>query len=118
MHAAEREKVIDGAMQGTGFVTYRELEATLDASPATIRRDLARLEDTGTIVRVHGGAKLAEGQRAPVLQLAGTPFDQAINRNRAAKRAIGAAAAARCGPGGASDPTGGFGEVRFGLGHD
>ncbi|MBY0448063.1 MAG: DeoR family transcriptional regulator, partial [Hyphomonadaceae bacterium] len=44
-------------MQGTGFVTYRELEATLEASPATIRRDLARLEDAGAIVRVHGGAK-------------------------------------------------------------
>lgn len=99
MHAAEREKVIVEAMQGTGFVTYRELEALLDASPATIRRDLARLEDTGLIVRVHGGAKLAEGPRAPVLQLAGTPFDQSINRNMAAKRAIGAAAAMLCEPG-------------------
>lgn len=99
MHAAEREKVIVEALQGTGFVTYRELETLLDASPATIRRDLARLEEAGTIVRVHGGAKLAEGQRAPVLQLAGTPFDQSINRNMAAKRAIGAAAAARCEPG-------------------
>ncbi len=99
MHAAEREKVIVEAMQGTGFVTYRELEAMLDASPATIRRDLARLEDAGLIVRVHGGAKLAEGQRGAVLQLAGTPFDQSINRNMPAKRAIGAAAAALCEPG-------------------
>jgi DeoR family transcriptional regulator, ulaG and ulaABCDEF operon transcriptional repressor len=101
MHAAEREKVIVEALQGTGFVTYRELETLLDASPATIRRDLARLEESGTIVRVHGGAKQAEGtpRTAPVLQLAGTPFDQSINRNMAAKRAIGAAAAARCGPG-------------------
>ena len=99
MHAAERERVIVEALQGTGFVTYRELEALLDASPATIRRDLARLEDAGSIVRVHGGAKLTEGPRAPVLQLAGTPFDQSINRNMAAKRAIGAAAAARCEPG-------------------
>ena len=101
MHAAEREKVIVEALQGTGFVTYRELETLLDASPATIRRDLARLEEAGTIVRVHGGAKQAEGTQrpAPVLQLAGTPFDQSINRNMAAKRAIGAAAAARCEPG-------------------
>lgn len=100
MHAAEREKVIVEAMRGTGFVTYRELEAMLDASPATIRRDLARLEDLGQIVRVHGGAKLpGDGARGSVLQLAGTPFDQSINRNMAAKRAIGAAAAARCEPG-------------------
>lgn len=101
MHAAEREKVIVEALQGTGFVTYRELEALLDASPATIRRDLARLEEEGRIVRVHGGAKQAEGtpRTAPVLQLAGTPFDQSITRNIAAKRAIGAAAAALCEPG-------------------
>lgn len=100
MHAAEREKVIVEAMRGTGFVTYRELEALLDASPATIRRDLARLEEMGQIVRVHGGAKLpGDGARGPVLQLAGTPFDQSINRNMAAKRAIGAAAALRCEPG-------------------
>ena len=70
MHAAEREKVIVEAMRGTGFVTYRELEALLDASPATIRRDLARLEDVGAIVRVHGGAKLpGDGARAPVAVL-------------------------------------------------
>jgi DeoR family ulaG and ulaABCDEF operon transcriptional repressor len=101
MHAAEREKVIVEALRGTGFVTYRELETLLDASPATIRRDLARLEEAGRIVRVHGGAKQAEGTQraAPVLQLAGMPFDQSINRNMAAKRAIGAAAAARCEPG-------------------
>ena len=100
MHAEEREKVIVEAMRGTGFVTYRELEAMLDASPATIRRDLARLEDRGQIVRVHGGAKLpGDGARGSVLQLAGTPFDQSINRNMAAKRAIGAAAAALCEPG-------------------
>jgi DeoR family ulaG and ulaABCDEF operon transcriptional repressor len=101
MHAAERERVIVEALQSTGFVTYRELETLLDASPATIRRDLARLEEEGRIVRVHGGAKQAEGtpRTAPVLQLAGTPFDQSINRNMAAKRAIGAAAAARCEPG-------------------
>ena len=100
MHAAEREKVIVEAMRGTGFVTYRELEAMLDASPATIRRDLARLEDLGQIVRVHGGAKLpGDGARGPVLQLAGTPFDQSITLNLTAKQAIGRAAAALVTPG-------------------
>ena len=99
MHAAERERLIGEALRATGFVTYRELEARLEASPATIRRDLARLEDAGQIVRVHGGARQAGDATWPAVQLAGTPFDQSITRNIAAKRAIGASAAALCQPG-------------------
>ena len=59
MHAAEREALIIKVMSPTGFVSYRNLEASLGASPATIRRDLSRLEEAGRIVRVHGGARLA-----------------------------------------------------------
>jgi DeoR family transcriptional regulator, ulaG and ulaABCDEF operon transcriptional repressor len=95
MHAQEREALIFRAMQASGFVSYRDLEAQMAVSPATIRRDLARLEDAGQIVRVHGGAKLAERTN----RLAGTPFDQSITRNLAAKQAIGRAAAALCEPG-------------------
>ncbi|MGN6356184.1 MAG: DeoR family transcriptional regulator, partial [Novosphingobium sp.] len=58
MHAEERERLILQAMQATGFVSYRDLESRLSASPATIRRDLARLEEAGPIARVPGGAKL------------------------------------------------------------
>lgn len=103
MHATERERLIAEAVGRTGFISYRDLEARLDVSPATIRRDLARLEEAGRIVRVHGGAKLAHGAQATgaegTLQLAGTPFDLAIRQNLAAKKAIGKAAAALCGPG-------------------
>jgi len=101
MHAAEREAVILDALRGTGFVSYRELETRLDASPATIRRDLTRLEEGGRIVRVHGGAKLAAAAATasapePAFQLAGTPFDEAITQHLAQKQAIGRAAAALC----------------------
>lgn len=95
MHSAEREALILRAMGPTGFISYRDLETHLPASPATIRRDLARLESAGHIVRVHGGARLAERP----FQLAGTPFDQSIARNLVAKQAIGRAAAALCEPG-------------------
>jgi DeoR family transcriptional regulator, ulaG and ulaABCDEF operon transcriptional repressor len=101
MHAAEREKLILEAVSLTGFITYRDLEAQLDASPATIRRDLTRLERQGRIERVHGGAKLKAAARdgdSP-LRLAGTPFDQSIQLNLAQKQAIGRAAAALCAPG-------------------
>ncbi|OYZ39077.1 MAG: DeoR family transcriptional regulator, partial [Novosphingobium sp. 16-62-11] len=69
MHAEERERRIFEALRPTGFVSYRDLEVLLDASPATIRRDLARLEDAGQIVRVHGVAKLPEGEDASAPRL-------------------------------------------------
>lgn len=100
MHANEREKLILECLEATGFIAYRELESRLTASPATIRRDLTRLEEEGRIVRVHGGAKLADAERADSGQrLFGTPFDLSITRNLAAKQAIGRAAAALCEPG-------------------
>jgi DeoR family ulaG and ulaABCDEF operon transcriptional repressor len=100
MHATEREKLILEAIGPSGFVSYRDLEASLDASPATIRRDLSRLEGEGRLIRVHGGAKLPdEGAPEAHLRLSGTPFDQSITQNLAAKQAIGRAAAALCEPG-------------------
>ncbi|MEO0033094.1 MAG: hypothetical protein RIS94_2852 [Pseudomonadota bacterium] len=102
MHAAERERLIIEAMRPTGFVSYRDLEGLLDASPATIRRDLSRLEGHGHIVRVHGGARLSENDekpQGPAQTLLGTPFDQSITENLGAKQAIGRVAAARCQPG-------------------
>lgn len=97
MHAAEREHLILELLKPTGFVAFRELEARLDSSPATIRRDLSRLEEAGQILRVHGGAKaMGAGSAA---RLIGTPFETAINQNVAAKRAIGRAAARLCHPG-------------------
>ncbi|GGC01108.1 DeoR family transcriptional regulator [Novosphingobium endophyticum] len=95
MHAEQRERLILDAIAGTGFISYRDLEARLDASPATIRRDLTRLEEAGHILRVHGGAKLPDRPQS----LAGTPFVQSITQHLPAKRAIGRAAAALCAPG-------------------
>ena len=100
MHAQQRERLILDAVGVSGFVTYRDLEAQLDASPATIRRDLTRLESEGRITRVHGGAKLTDADNAEAApRLSGTPFAQSITQNLAAKQAIGKAAAALCQPG-------------------
>lgn len=101
MHWTERQKLIFDAITPTGFVSYRDLETLLDASPATIRRDLARLEEDGRITRVHGGAKLPDEDRRPDsdTHLIGTPFDLSITQNLSAKKAIGRAAAVLCQPG-------------------
>jgi DeoR family ulaG and ulaABCDEF operon transcriptional repressor len=99
MHAAEREQLILQLIQQRGFIAFQELDSQLDASPATLRRDLDKLESTGRIVRVRGGARLAEGEaaeRGDVQHLRGVPFHQNIARNDEAKRAIGRAAAALC----------------------
>lgn len=98
MHATERERLIVEALQPSGFVTYRQLEELLDASPATIRRDLTRLGEKRQIIRVHGGAKLVDDVDS-MPKLIGTPFDQSINQNLAAKKAIGRAAASLVQPG-------------------
>ena len=76
MHATERERLILDALGPTGFVSYRDLESRLAASPATIRRDLSRMEAAGTLQRVHGGAKLAErgeGEVPSASELAANP---------------------------------------------
>ncbi|GAC1569951.1 MAG: DeoR/GlpR family DNA-binding transcription regulator [Novosphingobium sp.] len=102
MHATERESLILAAMEPAGFVSYRALEAQLAASPATIRRDLARMVEAGLIARVHGGAKRVDRDEVVEnhpLHLAGTPFDQAITLHLAQKQAIGRAAAALVTPG-------------------
>lgn len=101
MHAAEREKAILNLLADRGFIAFRDLEKQLDASPATLRRDLDRMAGEGLIARVHGGARLVAERResAGVPSLSGVPFHENINRNRAEKKAIGRAAAALCVPG-------------------
>lgn len=103
MHAAERERMILDSLGESGFVSFRDLESRVAASPATIRRDLDRLEESGVITRVRGGAKRAgsAGGTAGTSEdgLSGIPFHENIGRNRSAKEAIGRAAAQFCIPG-------------------
>jgi DeoR family transcriptional regulator, ulaG and ulaABCDEF operon transcriptional repressor len=103
MHANERESLILSLLTAKGFVSFRELESKLAGSPATIRRDLERLAIAGKLIRIRGGAKAPEGQDsnvlAPGFHLAGVPFHENIELNRAAKETIGRAAAGICQPG-------------------
>lgn len=105
MHANEREALILSLLSARSFVSFRDLEARVDGSPATIRRDLERLAQSGKLSRVRGGIKLVDGSTpspqlpAPSLHLTGVPFHENIARNRAAKEVIGRAAAALCTPG-------------------
>ena len=89
-------------LEQRGFVSFPDLEARVGASPATIRRDLARLTDAGLISRVRGGAKLAPIKGAAPPQngagrgLLGVPFHENIGRNRRQKELVGRQAAKLC----------------------
>lgn len=103
MHATDRERLILDMMRDRGFASFQELDSRIDASPATIRRDLERMALQGLLVRVRGGAKIAPAGAAAgdaiVPQLRGVPFHENIGHNRRQKAAIGRAAATMCAPG-------------------
>jgi DeoR family ulaG and ulaABCDEF operon transcriptional repressor len=99
-HATEREREILRLLADRGFVAFRDLERHIDASPATLRRDLERLCADGRLERVHGGARRKEpaATQAPGQSqaLQGVPFHENIHLHTAEKRAIGEAAARLC----------------------
>ncbi|HWD66636.1 MAG TPA: DeoR/GlpR family DNA-binding transcription regulator [Caulobacteraceae bacterium] len=102
MHAEERERLILGLVRTRGFTTFQQLDSQLDASPATIRRDLARLAKERLLVRVRGGVRLSATpsvQDGGVAELSGVPFHENIGLHPHEKSAIGRAAAAFCVPG-------------------
>ncbi|MGW1752105.1 DeoR family transcriptional regulator [Streptomyces sp. NPDC002092] len=54
--AEQRHQLIVRSLRSGGTASVAGLAAQLDASAATIRRDLLKLEADGLITRVHGGA--------------------------------------------------------------
>jgi DeoR family transcriptional regulator, ulaG and ulaABCDEF operon transcriptional repressor len=94
MHERERWQLIIDAVRDRRVITVRELNARMAVSPATLRRDLAKLEQRGAIKRVHGGIEAVDVSDLPHLATRSFDASQALNVNR--KRAIGQAAAALC----------------------
>ncbi len=56
MYAMERQQGIERILADEGRVVVVDLAQRFDVTTETIRRDLASLEDAGSLVRVHGGA--------------------------------------------------------------
>jgi DeoR/GlpR family transcriptional regulator of sugar metabolism len=56
MAVDERRRQLAEALAGRGFAELSVLAAELDVSESTVRRDLAQLEEEGTVRRTHGGA--------------------------------------------------------------
>lgn len=75
-----------------GFLRVADASLELGVSEVTVRGDLTALESAGSVVRVHGGAM-------PVIVGAESSLESSLDRDAAAKRAIGRAAARLVSPG-------------------
>jgi DeoR family ulaG and ulaABCDEF operon transcriptional repressor len=100
VHERERRQVIQAMLHERGLVRVADICQATGASEASVRRDFARLADTGFATRVHGGLELAT-RPAPsspdaALTLATGSFEASRGVNLAAKRAIAKAAVELC----------------------
>ncbi|MEC5181703.1 DeoR/GlpR family DNA-binding transcription regulator [Arthrobacter sp. CG_A4] len=60
MFAEERQQLIVGLIAGSGRASVTDLAERFSITTETVRRDLAALETTGSVRRVHGGAVSAD----------------------------------------------------------
>ena len=96
MPRSDRRRQLLRRLSEDGRASVTALATDLGVTASTIRRDLARLADDGTLVRTYGGATLAPARPpgAPRPARAGRPGGGARDPAGEAKRAIGTAAAA------------------------
>ncbi|MFO1033843.1 MAG: DeoR/GlpR family DNA-binding transcription regulator [Hyphomicrobiales bacterium] len=97
MHERERWQLILTKVRERGVIRVRELGALTGASPATLRRDVTKLEEMGQLRRVHGGIQAVEAAQQSHLATRSFGVSQTLNAMR--KRELARAAAALCGDG-------------------
>jgi DeoR/GlpR family transcriptional regulator of sugar metabolism len=95
----EREALIFHRLAERGFLSVAELSELLRVSPATVRRDLVRLDAAGRLRRLRGGAEAIVQGGGPTALTGQPPFHIEQLVNGPAKLAIGRAAAELCRPG-------------------
>jgi DeoR family transcriptional regulator, ulaG and ulaABCDEF operon transcriptional repressor len=93
MHERERWQLILTRLRDRGIVRVSDLVELTGASVATLRRDLAKLEDGGQLRRVHGGAEKAVSGGS---ELTATSFGASQTQNAEQKRAVALRAAELC----------------------
>ncbi|WZH36128.1 MAG: DeoR/GlpR family DNA-binding transcription regulator [Microbacterium enclense] len=92
MYAMERQQLIERELREIGRVSVVDLARRFDVTTETVRRDLDRLETTGLLRRVHGGAVSTD--RASTAE---ATLTERRERHGDAKRAIAAEAVALLG---------------------
>lgn len=91
---ADRHRVIREALKDRPFATVRDILDLIDVSPATIRRDIAKLHDAGVIRKVFGGIALPAGHSSE--RVHARPFEENRVLNVGAKKAIAREAEKLC----------------------
>jgi DeoR family ulaG and ulaABCDEF operon transcriptional repressor len=97
MLEAERHRLIKRLVDERSVVSLIDLVEILDASEATVRRDIVALAERGDINRIRGGAESVRPRHE--VHLVGSPFNLSQGVASAEKRAIARAAAALIEPG-------------------
>ena len=87
MSEADRHRLMLDLLKDRPFASVRDLQSVLDASPATIRRDIAKLSSTGAVRKVFGGIAAAESMSG-FDRLSSRPFTENQSLGVAAKKAI------------------------------
>lgn len=92
MIRAQRHELILSELARKGTVSAQELAALLKTSLATVRRDIAELDQRNALQRTHGGASLPRSSEE-------LPFDAKLLAYLPEKRRIGAQAGSMIEPG-------------------
>lgn len=88
MNALKRHEKLMEILIERKEIGVGELSSLLDVTGKTIREDLARLEEKGLLVRVHGGAMLAQNDQFGILSSKGTGDKHAAEKAEIAARAL------------------------------
>lgn len=99
MHERERWQIIQTLLQERGLVQVIDVCEATGASPASVRRDFAKLAEQGRGRRVHGGLesiKSATNINSDTTALATRSFDASQLQHVSAKRAIAKVAVDLC----------------------
>lgn len=90
MYATERQELTRRLLADEGRVSVIDLSERFDVSTETIRRDLDRLEETGLLRRVHGGAVAPERISTAEPSLAERTVRSGAAKSAIARRALDA----------------------------
>ena len=89
MTEAQRHQILLELLQQTGFVTVEQVMERLAISPATARRDINKLDESGKLKKVRNGAEAISQQRQRW-----TPMNIHLTPNHDEKSRIATAASA------------------------
>ncbi|MGQ8367269.1 DeoR/GlpR family DNA-binding transcription regulator [Glaciecola sp. 1036] len=92
----QRQQLILDILDENTFASVHELCSQLNASEATIRRDLNKLQEHNKLRKIRGGAQVLEAKPVSNIKLSGGAFLVDKERNADAKRLIAKVAVEMC----------------------